>query len=61
MIEISTPKTHSLQKTEVIKDISAEDQSFYTEIRPCLNAMATNPSQDSISNLLNYSKSILKK
>lgn len=38
MIEISTPKTHSLQKTEVIKDISAEDiseedQSFYTEIR----------------------------
>ena len=66
MIEISTPKTHSLQKTEVIKDISEEDiseedQSFYTEIRPCLNAMATNPSQDSISNLLNYSKSILKK
>ena len=63
MIEISTPKTHSLKLKEVNKDITAEDlseedQSFYTAIKPCLNAMAKNPSQDSISNLVNYSKSI---
>jgi hypothetical protein len=63
MIEISTPKTNSLQQTEVNKDINAEDlsedeQSFYTAIKPCLNAMATDPSQDTISNLVNYSKSI---
>ncbi|NQV74793.1 MAG: hypothetical protein HQ491_01950 [Bacteroidetes bacterium] len=63
MIEISTPKTHSLKLTEVNKDITAEDlseedQSFYTTIKPCLNAMAKNPSQDTISNLVNYSKSI---
>ncbi len=63
MIEISTPKTHSLKLTEVNKDITAEDlseedQSFYTAIKPCLNAMAKNPSQDTISNLVNYSKSI---
>lgn len=63
MIEISTPKTHSLQLTEVNKDsnaedLSEEDQSFYTAIKPCLNAMAKNPNQDTISNLVNYSKSI---
>jgi hypothetical protein len=63
MIEISTPKTHSLQQTAVNKDIhtedlNEEDQSFYTAIKPCLNAMVTNPSQDTISNLVNYSKSI---
>lgn len=63
MIEISTPKTHSLKLTEVNKDITAEDlseedQSFYTAIKPCLNAIAKNPSQDTISNLVNYSKSI---
>jgi len=63
MIEISTPKTNSFQETEVIKeiiseDLSEDDQSFYTSLKPCLNAMAKDPSQDTISNLVNYSKSI---
>ena len=63
MIEISTPKTNSLQKTEVNKDINSEelsedDQSFYATIKPCLNAMVKDPSQDTISKIVNYSKSI---
>ena len=63
MIKISTPKTHSLQQLEVNKDInpeglSEEDQLFYTAIKPCLNAIAINPSQDTINNLVNYSKLI---
>lgn len=63
MIEISTPKTNSLQKTEVNKDINSEDisedeQSFYSSIKPCLNAMVADPKQDTICKLVNYSKSI---
>jgi len=63
MIEISTQKTNSLQKTEVIKDInsddlSEDDQSLYSSLKPCLNAMAKDPSQETISKLVNYSKSI---
>ncbi|SDM69968.1 hypothetical protein SAMN05421813_12025 [Daejeonella rubra] len=63
MIETSTPKTNSLQKTEVNKDINAEDlsedeQSFYSSIKPCLNAMVTDPKQETISKLVNYSRSV---
>jgi len=63
IIEISTPKKHPLQKTEVdidihSEDLNEEDQSFYNAIKPCLNVIEANPSQDTISNLVNYSKSI---
>jgi hypothetical protein len=63
MIEISTPKTNSLQKTEVNKDINSEDlsedeQSFYSSIKPGLNAMATDPKQETISKLVKHSKSL---
>jgi hypothetical protein len=63
MIEISTPKTNSLQKTEVNKDINSEDlsedeQSFYSSIKPGLNAMVTDPNQETISKLVKYSKSL---
>ena len=63
MIEISTPKTNSLQKTEVNKDINSEDlsedeQLFYASIKPGLNAMATDPNQETISKIVNYSKSL---
>lgn len=63
MIEISTPKSNSLQKTEVKKDINSEDisedeQSFYSSITPCLNAMEKDPNQETISKIVNYSKSL---
>jgi hypothetical protein len=61
MIEISTPKTNSLQQTEENKDIiaeelSEEEQSFYSSIKPCLNAMARDPTEETISKMVNYSK-----
>ena len=63
MIEISTPKTNSLQNTKtenspVIEDMGEEEQSFFVSIKPGLNALASNPNQETVSSILNYSKSL---
>lgn len=63
MIKISTPKTNSLQNKKaedspLIEDLGEEEQKFYSSIKPGLNAIANNPQQDTISRILNYSKSL---
>jgi hypothetical protein len=62
MIEISTPGTNSLTNTKAERSLLAEDlgedeQSFYSSIKPDLNALANNPADKTISNILDYSKS----
>ena len=54
-------ETFECPKSNIINEMNKhniKNYEFYTAIKPCLNAMATNPSQDTISNLVNYSKSI---
>ncbi len=63
MIEISTPKTNSLQNTKtenspVIEELGEEEQSFFVSIKPGLNAIVSNPNQETVSSILNYSKSL---
>ena len=63
MIEISTPTTNSLQNnmpqnSSTVEDLDEEEQSFYALIQNKLNAMLRNPSQATISKILNYSKSV---
>ena len=63
MIETSTPGTNSLTNTKAESSLFAEDlgedeQSFYSSIKPDLNALAHNPAEKTISSILNYSKSL---
>ncbi len=63
MIEISTSTTNSLQNNMVqnsstVEDLGEEEQSFYALIKNKLNVIVRNPSQATISKILNYSKSV---
>jgi len=63
MIETSTPKTNSLQNTKtenspLIEELGEEEQSFFVSIKPGLNAIVSNPNQETVSSILNYSKSL---
>jgi hypothetical protein len=63
MIETSTPATNSLTSTKseislLAKDIGGDEQSFYSSIKPDLNALTNNPADKTISNILDYSKSL---
>ena len=63
MIETSTPATNSLTSTKseislLAKDIGGNEQSFYSSIKPDLNALTNNPADETISNILDYSKSL---
>jgi hypothetical protein len=63
MIEISTSGTNSLTNTKAESSLLAEDlgedeQSFYSSIKPDLNTLAINPADKTISNILDYSKSL---
>lgn len=63
MIETSTPKTNSLQNTKaenspVIEELGEEEQSFFVSIKSGLNAIVSNPKQETVSSILNYSKSL---
>ncbi len=63
MIETSTPATNSLTSTKseislLAKDIGVDEQSFYSSIKPDLNALTNNPADKTISNILDYSKSL---
>lgn len=63
MIKTSTRPLNSLH-TEIVnssdtaEDLSEEEQSFYTFIKPDLNKIALNPNRASINKILNYSKSL---
>lgn len=61
MIETITHATNSLPsgKTEISipkKDLNEEDQSFYSSIKPELNALARNPLRGTIVTILEFSK-----
>lgn len=61
MIETFTHATNSLpsgkaEDTISAKDLNDEDQLFYLSIKPELNALAKNPLQDTITNILEFSK-----
>ena len=63
MIEISTPTTNSLQNDMVqnstsVEDLGEDEQSFYALIKKNLNAIVSKPSQETITKILNYSKSM---
>lgn len=63
MIETSTPATNSLtnKKAEsslLAEDLGEDEQSFYSSIKPDLNAIANNPAEKTISIILDYSKSL---
>ncbi len=63
MIEISTPATNSITSAKAESSLFAEDlgedeQSFYTSIKPDLNALVQNPAEKAVSNILDYSKSL---
>ncbi|MFZ4102260.1 MAG: hypothetical protein ACOYKR_09910 [Sphingobacterium thalpophilum] len=63
MIETSTPATNSLTSTKseislLARDIGGDEQSFYSSIKPDLNALTNNPADKTISNILDYSKSL---
>lgn len=63
MIETSTPATNSSTNTKaenslLADDIGEDEQSFYSSIRPGLNALTNNPAEKTISSILDYSKSL---
>jgi hypothetical protein len=63
MIEISTPSTNSLTNTKaesslLTEVLGEEEQSFYSSIKPDLNALTNNPAEKTISTILDYSKSL---
>jgi hypothetical protein len=63
MIEISTHTPNSLQHETAQNSISAEnlseeDQFFYTSIKKNLNEIIESPRTETISRILNYSRSM---
>jgi|688.fasta_scaffold329944_3 hypothetical protein len=63
MIEITTPKTNSIQETKSeidpnLEELNTEDQSFYSSIVPDLNALLEDPNPEIINKIVNYSKSV---
>lgn len=63
MMEIYTPETNSLTETKPesdmdIEGLNAEEQSFYTSIKPTLNAMIEDPQTETVSKIMDYSKSV---
>ncbi|MDP3467750.1 MAG: hypothetical protein Q8S11_05415 [Daejeonella sp.] len=63
MIETSTPATNSLTNTKAESSLFAEDlgedeQSFYSSIKPGLNALTNNPTEKTIRSILDYSQSL---
>lgn len=63
MIEISTPSSNSISKTETSLDesqdgLSENETAFYEMIRPTLNQIVKEPSEKVVQNILAFSKSI---
>ncbi|WP_395625847.1 hypothetical protein [Daejeonella sp.] len=63
MMEIYTPETNSLpeiisESDMNIEGLNAEEQSFYSSIKPTLNAMIEDPHKEIVSKILDYSKSV---
>ncbi len=62
MIKTSTHQKRSLKDTKVesivrTEDLGEEEQSFYTSIKPELNSILYEPSQESVEKILEYSRS----
>ncbi len=62
MIETSTHQKRSLKEAKVesmvrTEDLGEEEQSFYTSIKPELNSLLTEPAQESVEKILEYSRS----
>lgn len=63
MIEISTPSSNSISKTETSLDesqdeLSENESAFYEMIKPTLNQIVKEPSEKVVQNILAFSKSI---
>ena len=63
MIEIITPSSNSIFKTELVPDerqhaMSEPENKFYEMIRPSLNQILKEPAEKSVQNILAFSKSI---
>ena len=59
MIETSTSVNHlnyEQPKSESMEDMDAADLLFYNSLKPELDALSRNPSEDTISNILAYSR-----
>jgi hypothetical protein len=63
MIEISTPSSNSIFKTESTptesqKELSEDENEFYNMIKPLLNQIVKEPAEKIVRNILAFSKSI---
>ena len=63
MIEIITPSSNSIFKTELVSDesqhaMSEPENKFYEMIKPSLNQILKEPAEKAVQNILAFSKSI---
>ena len=63
MIEIITPSSNSIFKTELVPDesqhaMSDPENKFYDMIKPSLNQILKEPAEKAVQNILAFSKSI---
>lgn len=62
-MEIFTPETNSLKETKseeksIEEGLNDDDQEFYQTIKPTLNEMIKNPKDETLSKIMNYSKTV---
>ena len=63
MIEIITPSSNSIFKTESLPDegqhaMSESENKFYEMIKPSLDQIVKEPAEKAVQNILDFSKSI---
>lgn len=63
MMETFTPESNSLpaekEETELNKkELTEEEESFYSSIKPALNNMLVDPKPETIGKIMDYSKSV---
>ena len=63
MIATTTPLLSALLNTKIeenalVKCLNKDENTFYNQIKPSLNALVKMPNQKSINNILAFSKSL---
>ncbi|MBD3750345.1 MAG: hypothetical protein IE931_12705 [Sphingobacteriales bacterium] len=63
MIEISTPTSNSISDNDVETEqlnlaLTAEEIAFFENLKPKFDSLKKNPSEKTIQNILNFSKTL---
>lgn len=62
MMETSTPTLDSIvyedESSEKTGTLSCDDLEFYESLKPALNQLITNPNDDTVNCILNFSKTV---